>query len=127
MARVSFPRFGEIEGGPIFVAAILAMIAVSVLVGFNIWQDDDGTNLTPTSTSLVPTTLDEFDDFEDFEGPFDYGDDALLDSLFDGCDAGFFADCDDLYFESPVASEYEWFGATCGGRFDWNPGNCEGT
>jgi hypothetical protein len=46
--------------------------------------------------------------------PFIYGDDPELDVLWDGCAVGDTVACDDLYFLSPVDSEYEWFGATCG-------------
>ena len=48
--------------------------------------------------------------------PFAYGDDAALDALWDSCEAGDMQACDDLYFESPVGSEYESFGDTCGNR-----------
>ncbi|HEX5615868.1 MAG TPA: DUF4190 domain-containing protein [Acidimicrobiia bacterium] len=46
----------------------------------------------------------------------EYGDDAYLDGLWDDCADGDMSDCDTLYFESPVDSAYERFGATCGGR-----------
>lgn len=49
---------------------------------------------------------------------FTYGDDATLDALWDSCQAGDMGACDDLYRDSPVASEYEEFGDTCGGRTD---------
>jgi len=38
--------------------------------------------------------------------------------LWDGCDAGDMQSCDDLYFDAPVDSLAEAFGATCGGRTD---------
>lgn len=44
-----------------------------------------------------------------------YGDDPDLDVLWDFCEVGDWLSCDDLYLESPVGSEYEYFGATCGG------------
>ena len=43
-----------------------------------------------------------------------YGDDPDLDALWDLCEIGDWLACDDLYLESPVDSEYEFFGATCG-------------
>lgn len=46
-----------------------------------------------------------------------YGDDAQLDRLWDSCAAGDALACDDLYLESPVGSEYEAYGDTCGERF----------
>jgi len=43
-----------------------------------------------------------------------YGDDPYLDGLWDDCAAGDMTACDALYQESPVGSEYETFGDTCG-------------
>jgi len=58
-----------------------------------------------------------------------YGDDPFLDSLYDQCTEGSARACDALYFEAPVNSEYELFGATCGGRFEVElvPFVCEGS
>ncbi len=52
------------------------------------------------------------------EGDFDegYGQDALLDALWDECAAGDWESCDGLYTWSSPGSEYEWFGSTCGDR-----------
>ena len=47
-----------------------------------------------------------------------YGDNPTLDALWDACEDGDGDACDDLYFQSPVGSEYEEFGDTCGGRRD---------
>jgi hypothetical protein len=44
-----------------------------------------------------------------------YGDDPELDALWDACEAGDGVACDDLFRRSPVGSEYETFGGTCGG------------
>lgn len=52
-----------------------------------------------------------------------YGDDAELDALWDRCDAGEMVYCDVLYERSPVGSEYEEFGETCGARVEDNPGD----
>lgn len=49
-------------------------------------------------------------------GATSYGDDASLDALWDSCEAGDMAACDDLYFASPIGSEYEAFGDSCGNR-----------
>ncbi|MCC5952731.1 MAG: hypothetical protein JJU45_11615 [Acidimicrobiia bacterium] len=58
-------------------------------------------------------------------GPFTFGDDPELDALWEGCDLGDMADCDELWRVTPVDSEYEAFGATCGGRLDVaQPGGC---
>jgi len=48
-----------------------------------------------------------------------YGDDASLDALWDACEGGDMAACDELYFESPFGSAYEEFGNTCGNRVEW--------
>jgi hypothetical protein len=47
-----------------------------------------------------------------------YGDDPTLDALWDACEDGDGQACDDLFFDSPVGSEYEEFGKTCGGRLE---------
>lgn len=46
------------------------------------------------------------------------GSDAGLDLLWTECESGDMTACDDLYLGSPVGSEYEQFGATCGERGD---------
>jgi len=46
----------------------------------------------------------------------EYGDDARLDALYDSCRGGDDDACHDLFLGSPSGSEYEDFGATCGGR-----------
>ena len=47
-----------------------------------------------------------------------HGDNATLDALWDACAAEDWASCDQLYFDSPVGSEYESFGDTCGNKTD---------
>lgn len=55
-----------------------------------------------------------------------YGDNAELDALWDACEGGDDAACDDLYWESGVGTEYEEFGRTCGGRSeDGIAGTCD--
>jgi len=51
-----------------------------------------------------------------FAGPQTYGDDAELDRLWEGCEGGDGAMCDQLFEVAPVDSEYESFGVTCGNR-----------
>lgn len=48
--------------------------------------------------------------------PHGYGDDRGLDVLWQGCEAGDGAACDRLFEDSPVGSDYERFGLTCGDR-----------
>ena len=49
-------------------------------------------------------------------GPQAYGDDPRLDALYDACERGSMRACDRLFEESPLFSEYEEFGLSCGGR-----------
>jgi hypothetical protein len=49
-------------------------------------------------------------------GPKRRGDDPVLDAMWDQCAAGFGSVCDELFDEAPMGSEYESFGASCGGR-----------
>lgn len=42
--------------------------------------------------------------------PGTYGSDPVLDALWDDCEAGDNNACEDLYYDSPVDSEYEAFG-----------------
>jgi hypothetical protein len=44
---------------------------------------------------------------------------TLLDVLVDECYYGIGLSCDILYWATPVGSDYEDYGATCGGRFGW--------
>lgn len=41
--------------------------------------------------------------------PYSYGDDPVLDALWDRCDGGDSQACDDLFWDSPLNSEYEQF------------------
>jgi hypothetical protein len=53
----------------------------------------------------------------------DYGD---VGALYDLCADGDMAACDLLYWQSPVNSEAEMFGSTCGGRTTPVYGTCDG-
>lgn len=46
----------------------------------------------------------------------DYGDDAVLDLLWDQCADGNPQACDELYRDAPIGSRYEIYGRTCGDR-----------
>lgn len=48
--------------------------------------------------------------------PGELGDDPALDQLAADCYSGDMQACDDLYWDSPIDSEYEAYGNTCGGR-----------
>lgn len=47
-----------------------------------------------------------------------YGDDSVLDRLWDACANGVGEACDNLWAEAPIGSAYERFGVTCGERFE---------
>jgi hypothetical protein len=46
----------------------------------------------------------------------DYGDDAVLDLLWDACEGGNSQACDDLYLSAPLETEYLEFARTCAGQ-----------
>jgi hypothetical protein len=54
--------------------------------------------------------------------PFSYGDDPVLDALWDDCEAGNMQACDDLYDQSVAGSDYDEFADTCGFRQDAGTG-----
>lgn len=47
----------------------------------------------------------------------EYGDNPVLDALWDDCEAGDGLACDDLFFSSGTGTAYETFGLTCGERY----------
>jgi hypothetical protein len=49
-------------------------------------------------------------------GPYSFGDDPVLDALWDACAAGEGARCDELFDQAPLGSDYERFAARCGDR-----------
>lgn len=70
------------------------------------------TESEPTPTEEVePVVEEEPEPDEDWMSG-----DAHLDALYVACDEGEMGACDDLYWESPVGSDHEAFGDTCGGR-----------
>jgi hypothetical protein len=93
---------------------LVALGVATIMYGTWTFEPHDGTKTEPTATVAEPIDIE--DDFAD--GPFDYGDDAALDRLWDQCERGNMNKCDDLFFESPENSEYEWWGATCGDTTD---------
>jgi hypothetical protein len=63
----------------------------------------------PASVGTVP-------DVPGVSRPQRPGDDPRLDELYAQCEAGSGSACDELVDESPLGSEYESFGLTCGAR-----------
>ncbi|WP_229023186.1 DUF2510 domain-containing protein [Actinomarinicola tropica] len=87
----------------------------------------EGGEMTEAETAAVFSAISECGGFGDLDlDPDDiaseegetYGDNPTLDALWDACEGGDGQACDDLYFQSPLGSEYEEFGDTCGGRFE---------
>lgn len=52
------------------------------------------------------------------EDAMNYGDDDVLDALYDRCKDGDMPACDDLFRRAPADSDYEAFGLSCGKRTD---------
>ena len=98
----------------------LALLCVLMVGGVTIFlvATEDGTDEDVTFEE------DAFEDdgFEETED--EIGADADLDELHSACEDGDMEACDDLYFESPVGSDEEEFGSTCGGRRDEQNGDC---
>ncbi len=63
-------------------------------------------------------TADQTDALAFTEEPYTHGDDVRLDRLWDACEAGSGAACDELWARAPIDSEYEHFGVTCGNRLE---------
>ena len=97
-------------GGGILAAVILAVIAFLALSG----GDDDDNN----QDEISDTTGDSSDTTDTTGTPSEgsYGSDPELDELYDSCEDGDYAACDQLYLDSPSGSEYEAFGDSCGDR-----------
>lgn len=52
------------------------------------------------------------------DGPFTFGDDPMLDAFWAACEDGSGWACDRLFDASPVDSDYEEFGVSCGRRYE---------
>jgi hypothetical protein len=92
---------------------ILVAIGAGVIVfGGYTYREDKSEAPAPTTTLA--------------DEPYDYGDDIVLDALYEDCDLGSMVACDRLYQQSPGSSAYEYFGITCGRRTDPIEGTCEG-
>lgn len=90
---------------------ILVALGVGTIV-FGAWQFEE----RATTTEGPPKDEDAVVTVAENAPPIDtYGDDPVLDELWDYCSIGDWEACDALYLESPIGSEYEYHGATCGG------------
>lgn len=84
------------------------------LVVVDKWFDAESAKKDVPTEVTAPPTYTLQDDHEELPFPFDFGDDEYLDGLWTDCSRGIWKQCDELYFDSPTGSEYEWYGATCG-------------
>lgn len=78
--------------------------------------EDLGGGLADQQEDLSGLDPDDLGGFDPGQAGSAYGDDPVLDRLWDGCEQGDGAACDELYLTSPLGSEYESFALTCGGR-----------
>lgn len=91
----------------------LILVALGAgIITFGAWQFESRTPEGPPKPDVI-----ELDAYA-------YGDDEDLDMLWDWCEMGDMEACDILYLESPVDSDYEWFGATCGDTVEANEEFC---
>ncbi len=94
------------KGRVVFLAVTVALFWFFVVDQV---ADDNSTQIEFDSAqvSTIPVGINSSDE---------YGDDPQLDRLWDDCDDGDLEACDDLYFASPIGSQYEEFAETCGGQ-----------
>jgi len=70
------------------------------------------------AAAILGADPDEPDRLTFHVGPVTYGDDVRFDYLWEECELGDGRACDRLWSEAPIGSDYEYFGVTCGKRFD---------
>lgn len=107
---------GGSKKGLLVGGGILAAVAIAVVAFLALSKDDDKKTDNASSTDTAETTKDTTDTTEGSGGEGAYGSDPALDALYDECEGGDYAACDELSFGSPTDSEYEAFGDTCGER-----------
>lgn len=133
-------RRGKVLIGLGVVALLAAVVGLLVANG----GDDDPTAAARTTTTTAredadeetpgsldvrpeeatPSTRPEATGAPDPSDPQGPGEDAALDGLYRSCQAGDYAACDQLYARSGFGTEYERFGATCGGRNEATTAYC---
>jgi hypothetical protein len=70
----------------------------------------------PVEQNLLGPSSESATVVEEPPQPMVFGDDAHLDELWLACEAGSGSACDQLFLQSPVGSDYERFGVSCGER-----------
>ncbi|WP_182353103.1 hypothetical protein [Flaviflexus huanghaiensis] len=116
------------------VLAVLLLVAIVVGILFAtgvLGGDDEPTPgaeetlvLEPTEDATEEATEEATTREPTVQEPSSYGDDAELDALWDACEEGDMEACDELWYSSGFDTEYEEFGATCGGTQEYSPGMC---
>lgn len=94
--------------GKVLAIVLAVMLVIGSLVAWGVWRTfSDFAEQVPGGADTL---------FGELEPGETYGDNPRLDALWDGCAAGAFADCDELYFVSGLGTGYERFGDSCGER-----------
>lgn len=105
--------------GPAWLVLIVVGLA-SVSFGVVRWEDRNPPK--DRDDAQTPVTEPPVDDLDLFPTGFTFGDNNELDRLWRACERSDWSACDELYETSDIGSDYEWFGATCGGLpFNPNP------
>ncbi|MEJ5945468.1 hypothetical protein WDZ17_09210 [Pseudokineococcus basanitobsidens] len=99
-----------------WVLLTVALVGVLAVVGVGVFALLDGTLGGDTGDEGVYTQDGELVEEPPLAEGQTYGDNADLDALWDACEDGDGAACDELYSTSELGSEYEVFGQYCGGR-----------
>ena len=115
--------FGKIQAtGPVYFLMIVLGLAS---MGWGTYRWEERQAKTPQDreqATVVPATDPPIIDDDTFPNGFTFGDNNQLDRLWRQCERSQWDACDQLYVESDIGSDYEWFGATCGGLpFNPNP------
>ncbi|MFC7403552.1 DVUA0089 family protein [Georgenia alba] len=105
--------------------AVVVIVAVVVAIIFFNRDDEPEPAPAPTEpTAEQPTTDGGGEDpaTVDYSTSPTYGEDPTLDGLWEECESGDAAACDELYAAAPEGSGYEAYGNDCAGRV---PGNSD--
>lgn len=86
-------------------------VAVLIVLGMLFGGDDDAPAPVAASVPQQPAPAPAPEPAPEAEPaePMSYGDDAELDRLYDLCEADDIDACDELWWDSPIGSEYEAF------------------
>ncbi len=84
-------------------------IVVLLVIGMVFGESDEPTVTAPPAPPVVEEPAPAPEPEPEDKEPFAYGDDEELDGLWDACEAGDEEACDDLYWLSPIGSEYETY------------------